>query len=84
MNSSRLSENNCLVLLITKALSTDLVLDFVETAVFDFLVANSDRHHVERAIGSFIVKNGSILLIDNGKSLVVVPIYMYLFIQFVN
>lgn len=43
------------------------LLDLVDTAVFDFLMDNGDRHHYELAQNNF--HNPAVLLIDNGKSL---------------
>ncbi len=40
------------------------LLDLVETAVFDFLIANGDRHHYEFADG---YPDAAVLLLDNGK-----------------
>lgn len=42
------------------------LLDLVDTAVFDFLMDNGDRHHYELMQGNF--HNPAVLLIDNGKS----------------
>ncbi|XP_046918023.2 glycosaminoglycan xylosylkinase [Dermatophagoides farinae] len=41
------------------------VLDFVDTAIFDYLIGNADRHHYEVFKH---VSNSALLLIDNGKS----------------
>ncbi|XP_027203622.2 LOW QUALITY PROTEIN: glycosaminoglycan xylosylkinase [Dermatophagoides pteronyssinus] len=41
------------------------VLDFVDTAIFDYLIGNADRHHYEVFKD---VSNSALLLIDNGKS----------------
>ncbi|OTF74952.1 glycosaminoglycan xylosylkinase-like protein [Euroglyphus maynei] len=41
------------------------VLDFVDTAIFDYLIGNADRHHFEVFKD---VSNSALLLIDNGKS----------------
>lgn len=41
------------------------ILDLVDVAIFDFLIGNADRHHYELKKNSI---NGSVLLIDNGKS----------------
>ncbi|XP_015189808.1 PREDICTED: glycosaminoglycan xylosylkinase isoform X2 [Polistes dominula] len=43
------------------------LLDLIDTAVFDFLMDNGDRHHYELAQNNF--HNPAVLLIDNGKSL---------------
>ncbi|XP_012287046.1 glycosaminoglycan xylosylkinase [Orussus abietinus] len=43
------------------------LLDIVDTAVFDFLMDNGDRHHYELTQSNF--HNPAVLLIDNGKSL---------------
>jgi len=43
------------------------LLDLVDTAVFDFLMDNGDRHHYE--LPQNIFHNPAVLLIDNGKSL---------------
>ncbi|KAK0179688.1 hypothetical protein PV327_005419 [Microctonus hyperodae] len=43
------------------------LLDLVDTAVFDFLMDNGDRHHYEIAQNNF--HNPAVLLLDNGKSL---------------
>ncbi|XP_043275426.1 glycosaminoglycan xylosylkinase [Venturia canescens] len=47
--------------------SSSRLLDLVDTAVFDFLMDNGDRHHYELAQNIF--HNPAVLLIDNGKSL---------------
>ncbi|XP_012253531.1 glycosaminoglycan xylosylkinase [Athalia rosae] len=43
------------------------LLDLVDTAIFDFLMDNGDRHHYELLQANF--HNPAVLLIDNGKSL---------------
>ncbi|XP_076233441.1 glycosaminoglycan xylosylkinase isoform X1 [Calliopsis andreniformis] len=47
--------------------SSSRLLDLVDTAIFDFLMDNGDRHHYELAQNNF--HNPAALLIDNGKSL---------------
>ncbi|XP_020279625.1 glycosaminoglycan xylosylkinase isoform X2 [Pseudomyrmex gracilis] len=47
--------------------SSSRLLDLIDTAIFDFLMDNGDRHHYELAQNNF--HNPAILLIDNGKSL---------------
>lgn len=47
--------------------SSSRLLDLVDTAIFDFLMDNGDRHHYELAQNNF--HNPAVLLIDNGKSL---------------
>lgn len=47
--------------------SSSRLLDLIDTAIFDFLMDNGDRHHYELAQDTF--HNPAILLIDNGKSL---------------
>lgn len=47
--------------------SSSRLLDLVDTAVFDFLMDNGDRHHYELAQNNF--HNPAVLLLDNGKSL---------------
>ncbi|XP_031834279.1 glycosaminoglycan xylosylkinase isoform X1 [Nomia melanderi] len=47
--------------------SSSRLLDLVDTAIFDFLMDNGDRHHYELAQHNF--HNPAVLLIDNGKSL---------------
>lgn len=42
---------------------SERILDFVDIAMFDFLIGNGDRHRYE-VIKEF---NNTILLIDNGK-----------------
>ncbi|XKL67432.1 hypothetical protein PGB90_002923 [Kerria lacca] len=42
-----------------------LFLDFMDVAIFDFLISNGDRHHFEYIATS---QNPRILMIDNGKS----------------
>ncbi|XP_011496158.1 PREDICTED: glycosaminoglycan xylosylkinase [Ceratosolen solmsi marchali] len=49
------------------AQSSNRLLDLIDTAIFDFLIDNGDRHHYELLKDSF--KDPTILLIDNGKSL---------------
>lgn len=54
----------------TKSYSIDTssrLLDLVDTAIFDFLMDNGDRHHYELFQANF--HNPAVLLIDNGKSL---------------
>ncbi|XP_045585385.2 glycosaminoglycan xylosylkinase isoform X2 [Procambarus clarkii] len=41
------------------------LLDLMDTAVFDFLIQNGDRHHYTVVSGEF---SSSIVLLDNGKS----------------
>lgn len=53
------SENTYCSYVKTK-LSLERVLDFIDAAIFDFLIQNGDRHHVE-------TRNSRIVLIDNGK-----------------
>ncbi|XP_044595564.1 glycosaminoglycan xylosylkinase isoform X2 [Cotesia glomerata] len=43
------------------------LLDLIDTAIFDFLLDNGDRHHYELMQNNF--HNPAVLLIDNGKSL---------------
>ncbi|XP_015521061.1 glycosaminoglycan xylosylkinase [Neodiprion lecontei] len=43
------------------------LLDLVDTAIFDFLMDNGDRHHYELVEAN--IHNPAVLLIDNGKSL---------------
>ncbi|XP_034945348.1 glycosaminoglycan xylosylkinase [Chelonus insularis] len=43
------------------------LLDLIDTAIFDFLMDNGDRHHYELMQNNF--HNPAALLIDNGKSL---------------
>lgn len=43
-----------------------VLLDLTETAVFDFLIGNMDRHHFEMFSDNF--ESNRILLLDNGKS----------------
>lgn len=45
-------------------LSKPLLLSLIDTAIFDFLLQNGDRHHYETFGGS-----DTVLLIDNGKGL---------------
>ncbi|KAG5345218.1 XYLK xylosylkinase, partial [Acromyrmex charruanus] len=47
--------------------SSSRLLDLIDTAIFDFLMDNGDRHHYELAQNNF--HNPAVLLIDNGKSL---------------
>ncbi|XP_026828608.1 glycosaminoglycan xylosylkinase isoform X2 [Ooceraea biroi] len=47
--------------------SSNRLLDLIDTAIFDFLMDNGDRHHYELAQSNF--HNPAVLLIDNGKSL---------------
>lgn len=47
--------------------SSNRLADLVDTAIFDFLMGNGDRHHYEVLKGNY--KNPAVLLIDNGKSL---------------
>ncbi|XP_011155255.1 glycosaminoglycan xylosylkinase [Harpegnathos saltator] len=47
--------------------SSSRLLDLIDTAIFDFLIDNGDRHHYELAQNNF--HNPAVLLIDNGKSL---------------
>nr|XP_012228875.1 PREDICTED: glycosaminoglycan xylosylkinase [Linepithema humile]XP_012228876.1 PREDICTED: glycosaminoglycan xylosylkinase [Linepithema humile]XP_012228877.1 PREDICTED: glycosaminoglycan xylosylkinase [Linepithema humile] len=47
--------------------SSSRLLDLIDTAIFDFLMDNGDRHHYEVAQNNF--HNPAVLLIDNGKSL---------------
>ncbi|XP_033228336.1 glycosaminoglycan xylosylkinase [Belonocnema kinseyi] len=47
--------------------SSSRLLDLVDTAIFDFLMDNGDRHHYELMQNNF--HNPAVLLIDNGKSL---------------
>lgn len=47
--------------------SSSRLLDLIDTAIFDFLMDNGDRHHYELPQHSFY--NPAVLLIDNGKSL---------------
>jgi hypothetical protein len=47
--------------------SSNRLLDLIDTAIFDFLIDNGDRHHYELLKDNF--ENPAILLIDNGKSL---------------
>ncbi|KAG5326230.1 XYLK xylosylkinase, partial [Pseudoatta argentina] len=47
--------------------SSSRLLDLIDTAIFDFLMDNGDRHHYELAQNKF--HNPAVLLIDNGKSL---------------
>lgn len=44
--------------------SSQRLLDLVDTAIFDFLIDNGDRHHFEAPVN---VKPSSIFLFDNGK-----------------
>ena len=43
------------------------VLDFVDTAIFDYLIGNADRHHYETFSKSEWEQNSSIIMLDNGK-----------------
>ncbi|KAH0945353.1 hypothetical protein HN011_005383 [Eciton burchellii] len=47
--------------------SSSRLLDLIDTAIFDFLMDNGDRHHYELTQNNF--HNPAVLLIDNGKSL---------------
>ncbi|KOX79951.1 Glycosaminoglycan xylosylkinase [Melipona quadrifasciata] len=63
-------DNYCEKVKDTKAYSpqsSSRLLDLVDTAIFDFLMDNGDRHHYELAQNNF--HNPAVLLIDNGKSL---------------
>lgn len=42
----------------------DLFLDFIDVAIFDFLISNGDRHHYEYIEKS---KRPRIMVVDNGK-----------------
>lgn len=46
--------------------TSNRLLNLIDTAIFDFLMDNGDRHHYELAQNNF--RNASILLLDNGKS----------------
>ncbi|CAH2102305.1 unnamed protein product [Euphydryas editha] len=47
---------------VKSSLSTKLLLNIIDVAVFDFLIQNGDRHHFE-------VYRDKIILLDNGKGL---------------
>lgn len=48
--------------IISQNLSSKRILDFIDVAIFDFLIQNGDRHHYETL-------NGNLLWLDNGKGL---------------
>lgn len=48
-------------------LSSNRLLDLIDTAIFDFLMDNGDRHHYEFIQSDF--RDSLVLLMDNGKSL---------------
>lgn len=65
-----IDDNYCDKVKETKSYSIDTssrLLDLVDTAIFDFLMGNGDRHHYELIQANF--HNPAVLLIDNGKSL---------------
>ena len=41
-----------------------LLLDLIDTTVFDYLIGNADRHHYETVDG---VEKGMLVMLDNGK-----------------
>ncbi|XP_076455405.1 glycosaminoglycan xylosylkinase-like [Babylonia areolata] len=45
--------------------NTSLLLDLIDTSVFDYLIGNADRHHYEVISG---VEKGMLVMLDNGKS----------------
>lgn len=55
-------ENNYCDYVKTK-INFERILDFIDIAIFDFLIGNGDRHQYE-VVEQF---NNTILLIDNGK-----------------
>ncbi|XP_060526532.1 glycosaminoglycan xylosylkinase homolog [Cylas formicarius] len=54
------SENYCST--VAKKLSKQRLLDLIDTAIFDFLIQNGDRHHYETL-------DEMVVLLDNGKGL---------------
>ncbi|KAK9736517.1 Golgi casein kinase, C-terminal, Fam20 [Popillia japonica] len=54
------NDNYCKI--ISQNLSSKRILDFIDVAIFDFLIQNGDRHHYETL-------NGNLLWLDNGKGL---------------
>ncbi|KAL8602616.1 hypothetical protein ACOMHN_021963 [Nucella lapillus] len=45
--------------------NSGLLLDLIDTTVFDFLIGNADRHHYEVVSR---VQKGMLVILDNGKS----------------
>ena len=43
------------------------LLDIVDTAIFDYLISNMDRHHHEVFEKSEWQQNSSIIMVDNGR-----------------
>lgn len=48
------------------------ILDFIDIAIFDFMIGNGDRHHFE-VMEQF---NNTIILIDNGKRYIIICIIL--------
>ena len=65
MTSPRWENNTgyCAEVMVNK--TTELVLNYVDGAVFDYVISNLDRHHAE----SLREHKQSFLLLDNGKRL---------------